>query len=103
MTEPTPTPEIPKAKPQKRPETRVRDAVRIARNAPSLVSAYEEMLNSTDPKAHADRAYAAADAQAATILANARAKRDFSREIAGLDAVSLAMVRAGIAAKTPSA
>jgi len=102
MTEPTTDP-APKAKPQKRPETRVRDAVRIARTSDVPLSDFSNTLSAADPISVGDSQYARADAEAAAIMARARVRRDFAREIAGLDAVSLAMVRAGISAQLPSA
>lgn len=101
MTEPTP--ETTKAKPQKRPETRVRDAVRIARDAGHLTDELLLILNAKDPKSFSEHIYGQAEANAADIMKDARVKRDFGREVGALDPIERAMVAAGVAAQLPSA
>ncbi len=84
-----------KQKPQKRPETRMRDAVALGlKLTPSVAVEVRDGSGNADDAA----IFASAEARAAGIMAEARARRDFAREIAGLDKAQRAMVRAGIEA-----
>jgi hypothetical protein len=92
----------PKAKPQKRPETKIRDAVAIATSPECSLTYMKDIIwGIMGSEAPEDCAAAAADdktIRAAQMRDEAKAIRDFGREISGLTPVQIAMVRAGIEA-----
>lgn len=99
---PTTTPETPKA--QKRPETRMRDAVILAEKlGPEDRAKALELLEKAASAMCAERAFALAKADAERNLAAARRVRDFAREVDSLNATQRAMVRAGVEAIGKSA
>lgn len=87
-----------KKRAQKRPETRIRDAVDLAVRGALSEAEVDKLLKSTDTLGECERDFAQDKSRAEAIMTRARARQAFGREVGMIDSVGRAMVRAGIEA-----
>lgn len=89
----------PKKKAEKKAGTRMATAVALAaRLTEAQVNA---LLGAPDPEKTGEQEFASTKARVDRLMSEARALRDFGREIAPLSSVERKMVAAGIAASRP--
>lgn len=99
MSEGTAAPAAPeKSRPVKRPETRVRDALRIAQANPTIREQLARMLGDSDRVRSAARSLDATEDRCKLDVSRARAALSFAREIDGLDALQIAQIKGGLEA-----
>ena len=85
------------AKPkEKRPETRVRDALRIVQANPDILTTARSYVGRSDAIEIAERGLEAEEARCRSMLTRARALRDFAREIQGLEGFNVGTLKGGL-------
>lgn len=91
----------PKPRGEKRPETRVRDALRLVEKNSGMAGTCRSGLEAPNFLAKAEEVLEQVELRAKQDIARARATRDFAREIQGLTGVHLGSLRGGLDAIAP--
>lgn len=91
------------AKPkEKRPETRVRDALRLAEKYSVRITDFKALVGREDAIKATEEGLAGVEEQCRLGLARARALRDFAREIQGLTGIHIGTLKGGLDSLTPA-